>query len=907
MKHRSGIISLVIVAAAVLAILTLFVNYYGDWLWFRHLGFGGVFTTILITKILMFVVFFIIFAAAAALNISVAHKISRPTYVVREFNPEDQITALDLIFAPGRSKYAWTAITLLAAIVMGLGAVSYWDVVLKSLHASKFGVSDPIFSKDAGFYVFRLPLYHFLQGWYLYALLMVTAATLLCYHTRQAVTFDANQLFVYPKAGVHLAILGSLFVLGIAWMYRLHLYDTLYSTRGVAYGTSYTDVHALIPAYWVLVVLALALATTLLISAFLEKWKLIFYATAVFVAVIVVAGWIYPYLLQRYVVKPNEVTKESPYIINNIRFTRLGYGLNKIREKQFPMDHPVTYADIQKNRATIKNIRLWDRRPLIQTYKQLQEIRLYYDFKSVNVDRYSFGIPQEVALAARELPPSQIPLRARTWVNTHLIYTHGYGVVMNPVNEVTAEGMPKFILKDIPPRASVPLKISRPEIYYGEETDTYAIVRSKTKEFDYPRGNQNVYTTYQGDGGVQLSSWLRKIVYAWQFSDIKILLTGYVTDHSRIMLHRIITDRDETIAPFLSYDSDPYIVVGEDGRLYWIHDAYTTSNMYPYSEPITESRRTRGFNYIRNSVKVVIDAFNGKVSYYVVDPDDPMVRTYQKIFPSLFKPISAMPAFLKKHLRYPTDLFTVQAEMYNVYHMKDPKVFYNQEDLWNIPHEIYQGKEQKMIPYYIIMKLPGASSEEFILMLPLTPSRKNNMVSWMCARCDGEHYGELVVYKLSKEKLIYGPMQMEARINQKPDISSKLTLWGQKGSSVIRGNLLIIPIDQSFIYVEPVYLQSEQSEMPELKRVVVAFGEQLEMRTNLDRALRAVFKVEGIAPKQTQQAMAGHAVGILPEMARKALDHYNRALEALRAGNWGQYGQELNQVKRILEDISRKR
>jgi len=523
------------------------------------------------------------------------------------------------------------------------------------------------------------------------------------------------------------------------------------------------------------------------------------------------------------------------------------------------------------------------------------------------VDRYHFKKSYtEVALAARELPASQLPARAGTWLNIHMKYTHGYGLVMSPVNEITKDGMPDLIVQNIPPSSSV-LSITRPEIYYGEQTNQYALVNTKTKEFDYPSGNQNVYTSYQGKGGVLLSSLFRKLIYAWNFSDINILLTDYLTSTSRIMFHRIITDRDNTIAPFLGYDSDPYLVVGKDGKLYWIHDAYTTTNMFPYSQPFAEALNNKEFNYIRNSVKVVIDTYNGDVSYYVIDPSDPLVQTYEKIFPTLFKPISEMPVFLRRHIRYPMDLFQIQGEMYKTFHMTNPQVFYNQEDLWSLPTEVYNQNEQPMLPYYIIMRLPDTKSEEFILMVPFTPSNKNNMVAWLCARCDSNNYGQLIEYSLTKEKLIYGPLQIDARINQKPDISSELTLWGQMGSSVIRGNLLVIPIEHSFLYVEPVYLQSEQSKMPELKRVIVAVGEQLQMRDNLDDALRAVFSIEAVPPAQTQEALSGLPTGPLSDMAQEALDHYNKALDYLKNADWTKYGQELDSIKDILQRMAKKK
>ncbi len=778
---------------------------------------------------------------------------------------------------------------------------------MQFLHASKFGVAEPIFSKDAGFYVFRLPLYNFFEGWYLFSVVIVSIGVAISYFMDQAIGVQENRFYINQKARSHLAILGGLFFLGIAFVFRLKLYGLMYSSSGVAYGASYADVHAQIPAYWAVLTTALIVAILFFMMPYSNKWKFLLYSIGVYFAVLIVFSWIYPALIEQYSVKPTELTKETPYILDNINFTRLAFGLDKVEEKPFPVGQTMTYDDIKENDATIHNIRLWDARPLLETYRQLQEIRLYYNFKNVDVDRYHFnGSYTEVALAARELPASELPDRASTWLNIHLKYTHGYGLVMSPVNEITEDGMPNLIVQNIPPSSDV-LPITRPEIYYGEQTDQYVLVNTKTKEFDYPSGDQDVYTSYQGTGGVQLSSFFRRLIYAWKFSDINILLTDYLTNESRIMFHRIITDRDNTIAPFLTYDSDPYLVVGKDGKLYWIHDAYTTSSMFPYSEPYSQSEYGTGFNYIRNSVKVVIDAYNGDVSYYVIDPSDPLIQTYEKIFPTLFKPFSEMPAFLKEHIRYPMDLFQIQGEMYKTFHMTNPQVFYNQEDLWSLPTEVYNQNEQPMLPYYIIMRLPDTKSEEFILMVPFTPSNKNNMVSWLCARCDSSNYGQLLEYSLSKEKLIYGPMQINARINQKPDISSELTLWGQMGSSVIRGNLVVIPIEHSFLYVEPVYLQSEQSKMPELKRVIVAVGDQLQMRENLDDALRAVFSLDTIPPAQTQEALTGLPTGPLSNMAQEALNHYNKALAYLKNDDWTNYGQELDKIKDLLQRMAQKK
>ncbi len=907
MKAKKTVIGLISIIVLMIILFAIFVGYYGDWLWFRNLGYTSVFNTMVIAKISIFSIFFIIFLVLSTINIAIARRIGNNTRQNISIVPEDPNQALLLLFKGKTAKYVWGVIILLLAVILGVSASGYWESFLQFLHSSKFGITEPIFGKDAGFYVFKLPIYNFLQGWYLSLVVIIFISVLVSYSIDNALSFTDNRFKIIPKAKHHLSILLGFFLLGLAYGYRLKLYMLLYSQRGVAYGPSYTDVHIQIPAYYIILVITFILAFIFLLEPLFKKGKIIKYSVITFIVALVGIVWIYPPIIQQYVVKPNELLKETPYINNNIKLTRFAYGLNKIEEKKFDVNQEINFEDIRKNHHTIKNIRLWDRRPLIQTYKQLQEIRLYYDFNNVDVDRYHFGNKYtEVALAARELPASQIPVRARTWVNTHLIYTHGYGVVMSPVNEVTKNGMPNFIIHDIPPVSDVPLVIKNPAIYYGEQTNEYAIVHTRTKEFDYPKGDDNAYTEYSGRGGVRISNFFKRLVYAWNFSDMKILLTGYITDESRIMFYRNIVARDAKIAPFLTYDSDPYLVCGNDGKIYWIHDAYTTTNMFPYSEPVVQNLGERGANYIRNSVKVVIDAYNGDVSYYVVNPNDPIIKTYEKVFPNFFKPFSEMPVFLKKHIRYPMDMFDIQTHMYNVYHMTDPQVFYNQEDYWQVPMEIYRNSKQEMLPYYIIMKLPKGTSEECILMLPLTPSNKDNMVAWMCARCDAPNYGELIVYDLPKDKLIYGPMQIEARINQKPNISSGLTLWSQKGSHVIRGNQLIIPINKSFIYVEPVYLQSDQGEIPQLKRVIVAFKEKIEMEKTLDQALRSVFQASNVPDVETTKAISGKIIiESLPTKAKQALSHYNKAVKFLKNDNWAAYGEELNKMKQILVDMSK--
>ncbi len=875
-----------------ISLVNLFVRYYGEWLWFEHLGYGSVFVTNISTQILSFVLFFFVFVVFAGFNLYYAFvnlsKSQTPIPFVKD-NTRQKFASLHRVKS---SKWPWIGITLFFGFIMGSFASGYWIDFLKFLHPSSFHLKEPIMNKDVGFYLFYLPLYQILLRWYFTALVLSSVLVLFFYNLHGLFRLQKNRVEIKTSIKKHLLLLGAFFALGVCAHYILSIYNLLYSSNGAAFGASYADVHAQIPAYKTIVVVTAILTLLLFSYPFHKKVSLVGGALSLWLVVLVGFVWIYPSLMERYIVKPTELQKETPYIANNIQFTSKAYGLDKIQIKPFAADNNASYRDILENHNTIENIRLWDRRPLLQTYKQLQEIRLYYDFKNIAVDRYRFDKYTEVAAGVRELPVSNIPSRAQTWVNRHLIYTHGYGIVMNPVNEITPNGMPNLIVKDIPPHSSAPLKLDQTAIYYGEATNQFVLVDTKAKEFDYPKGEKNVYTHYKGDGGVEISSLFRRFVYAWKFSDIDTLFTSYLQNKSRIMFHRNITERAATLAPFLAYDKEPYAVVGKDGKIYWILDTYTTSDMYPYAEPLSGNPIQRGVNYIKNSVKVVIDAYNGDVSFYALDSDDALLQTYEKIYPKLFKPFEKMPKFLQAHIRYPTDLFDIQVKIYNAYHMTDPKVFYNQEDYWQIPNVIYQGVQQKMVPYYIIMRLPDMKKEEYILMLPLNPSTKDNMVAWMCARCDIPHYGDLIVYTLPKEKLIYGPMQIEARINQKPEISAELTLWGQQGSRVIKGNQLVIPIKNSFIYVEPVYLQSEEGQIPQLKRVIVAFKDKIAMRKTLYEALQAVFGV----------SIPNRAITKTPttKKMKEARKHYNQAMQFLQQGNWVDFGKEMQQLQTIL-------
>jgi uncharacterized membrane protein (UPF0182 family) len=629
------------------------------------------------------------------------------------------------------------------------------------------------------------------------------------------------------------------------------------------------------------------------------------------VALLLVDG-LYPWFQQQFIVKPNELDKELPYIKHNIELTRKAYGLDEVETKEFPAHNQLNRQDLQANQSTISNIRLWDYRPLLDTYRQLQEIRLYYQFNDVDIDRYTLDNKyQQVMLSARELSSDQVPAKAQTWVNQRLKYTHGYGLVMNSVNRVTADGLPELLLKNIPPVSSVDLQVSEPGIYYGESTDNYIFTGTRTPEFDYPLGNKNAFTTYKGKGGVPIPSLWHRLAYAYDLGSLEILISNYFSHNSRIHYYRQIQKRISQVAPFLRFDGDPYMMV-IDGRLQWMIDAYTVSDRFPYSQPVLQSNdgnsvlqasQLKGIvrgnvNYIRNSVKVVIDAYDGTMQFFVVDEQDPVLATYRRIFPTLFQSKDQIPPAVKAHFRYPLGLFKIQAQMYLSYHMSVPEVFYNQEDLWRFPTEVYEGNKQLMEPYYIIMRLPEEEREEFILILPFTPVNKDNMIAWMAARSDGEHYGKLLLYEFSKQELVYGPSQIEARIDQNPEISQQLTLWSQEGSRVIRGDLLVIPIEKSLLYVEPVYLRAEQGQLPQLKRVIVAYHNQTVMAKTLEDCLAVIFgdkQLQKPTPRPIREDFSG--------LVEKALETYQKAQAAIGEADWNSYGQYQEELGNLLQQL----
>ena len=881
------------------AALSLFIliniskGFYTEWLWFSSLGYGSVYTTILKTKVLVFFSAAIIFCTLFLGNLVLATRLAPKTEV--HFWPWAIVHRL-------QKMLRWNVIlgTALLSIIFGLVAQGSWEVILRFFNGQPFGITDPVFHREISFYVFSLPFLHLLRGWLLGALIVTllgSAGVYLLSYTVQRLRFDFARPVLAHVSGLAIAILGL-----FAWSYWLGIWELVFSERGVVFGASYADMHAKLPAQWTLLVVVLICIGLFLVFVWRRNFRWPLYSIGGWIVAAIIIGGIFPGLVQRFQVQPNELARETPYIEYNIQFTREAFALNRIEEQPFPAEEAPTPQDIAQNEVTISNIRLWDPRPLKDTYTQLHSIRLYYDFNDVDVDRYTIdGEYRQVMLSARELSAEKLVGEAQTWITRKLQFTHGYGIVLSPVNKVTAQGLPVLLVENIPPVGAFDME--QPEIYFGEKTNDYVIVRTNTDEFDYPKGDENVYGQYQGKGGVSLDGFIRRLVYAWQLGDLNILISGELNPESRVLYYRNIRERVNHLAPFLKLDGDPYVVV-VDGRLFWIQDTYTTSDRYPYSEPLGG-----GLNYIRNSVKAVIDAYDGSTTFYITDPEDALIRTYQAIFPDLFVPAEQMPESLRTHWRYPEDMFHIQAEVYKSYHMRDARVFYNREDLWAIPREVYAGSEQLLEPYYIIMRLPDEKREEFLLMLPFTPANKNNAIGWLAARCDGENYGKLLAYHFPKERVVKGPSQIENRIQQDTIITEQFALWGRGGSRVIRGNLLLIPLGESNLYVEPVFLQAEAGGLPELKRVIVVAGEQTAMESTLEESIAAIFGPEAPptvtvvkppAPAEPEEPV----VADIAELIEEAQQHYNKAQQYLKAGEWAGYGEELEALKAVLDRLA---
>jgi len=878
---------------------------YVDWLWFKSLNYQFVYITRYASELLLSVAVFILAFLLLFLNLMLTRRtITSSIQSSRQVEEGGVVTLQSSPLIKFVNNKTLTIVFFLVSVLMSLMVSSSvtgdWVILQKFFHPSPFGLNDPIFNKDVGFYVFQLPFFQFLYKLSVSLIILIAIWVALAYFLASVASGNLNvkKIFNISAARYHLSILAAVFFLLRAWGYRLQEYSLLNSAQGVVFGPGYTDIHANLMAYKVMFFLAAITGVIVLVNIFMRRFRLIVYAIGFMITASIVLNGIYPTLVQKLVVLPSEMDKEKPFIENSIKYTRIAYNLGSIDKKLFPAGKTLSVSDVKENEDTIKNIRLWDYRPLQQTYSQLQEMRTYYEFRDIDIDRYNIdGQYRQVMLAARELNQALLPDQAKTWVNQHLKYTHGYGIAMSPVTEITGEGLPNLLIKDIPPTTSTNLKVNRPEIYFGELTNNYVIVNTRSQEFNYPMGEDNAWSTYQGKDGVKMGSIIRRLIFALTFNDYKLLLSGDVSGESQALYYRSLYQRVPKIAPFLLYDKDPYLVL-DNGKLYWMWDAYTTTNMFPYSEPFSNK-----MNYIRNSVKVVVDAYTGKVTFYIADSADPVLKTYQKIFPGLFT--SEMPSGLKEHVRYPEDLFRIQANKYMIYHMQNYRVFYNKEDKWDLPTEIFGSDEQTMESYYTIARLPGEEKPEYIQIIPFTPHNKKNMIAWFTCRSDGKNYGKLLVYEFPKQELVFGPMQVEARINQDTTISQQLSLWDQRGSQVIRGNMMVIPVKDSLIYVEPLYLQAQQGKMPELSRVIVAHGDHVAMERTLEESLEKIFGEQDIMGPSNQQ-LAGEQSATVSSLVQKANQLYDNAQKKIASGDWAGYGNLMEQLKDALNELATK-
>lgn len=886
-------------AVLLLVLFNWLLTTYTEWLWFTNLGYRQVWLTQWGAQVATFALFFIIATVILLPNWRIAFgraKRSRRTGAT-----------MNLLALPG---IGWliTAAALLLAALFASAAASQWEQFLRYFYRVPFGTADPIFGRDISFYLFELPVYRFLQNWLIPLLLFALVGVVGLYAAGDWRNVQRGnwQPQLQQTVRRHVALLAALFLGAWAAGYWLNIYELLYSRRAVAFGAGYTDLNASLLAIRVEMVVVILLALAVAANIFIANSRLPLILGGVWLVAAIGLGMIYPAVMQRYIVEPNELALERPYISHNIRFTRLGFGLEAVESRPFGNPDELSESDLAENTAALQNIRVWDYRPLHETYVQLQGLRPYYQFPEIDIDRYEInGQTRQVMLAGREL--NKTKLTGQSWVNQRLEFTHGYGVVMNPVDSFTAEGRPVFFLRDLPPRSTVDLEVTRPEIYYGELMDDVVFVNSGLEEFDFPQGNENVYSHYSGQGGVPLSSSLRRLAFALRFGEANLLLSQYITPSTRVMFHRPITERVLRIAPFLYLDHDPYLVVA-DGRLVWLIDAYTRSSYFPYSQPVSE-----GYNYIRNAVKITVDAYDGTVNFYLARPDDPIIQAYDRALPGLFRPLAEMPAALQAHIRYPEDLFEVQTRQYLMYHMTDEQVFYNQEDLWEIPQEILDNNTAALMePYYVFFRLPGEEETEYLLIQPYTPAGKANMIAWIAARNDLPNYGELVAYEMPKQELILGPSQVEARINQDPIISQQIALWDRSGSEVIRGNLIVIPINNSFLYVEPLYLRADNGAQPELKRVILASGNRVVMRPTLNEALSALLDepVTDVIVSEPPPAEEGEtptdsppAEASLEALIQSANAHFAAAEAAQREGDWATYGRELELLRQDLQRL----
>lgn len=892
------------VAVVILLLLGSVSGFIVKMLWMKELSYSAVFWKIKSYEALLFAFSFIIVILFMGWNIRL---------VIRYVNPirlnfgqgTDGAPVIKILQKKTVHWLLWIG-TGLFALIFALVGMSHWDELLRFVNAQPFHQQDPIFGKEIAFYIFRLPFLEFIQN--SVTTIVVLAGVLLLFIA--IVKGDVLQLFktgsfslknmpifrrVLINAGIASLLLG--------WGYYLDRFHLLHKNNDLIFGANYTDIHILVPVYWMLLIGYVLFGLYLLFGRrFITKKRLIG-GPIILLCMNFIGLLIVPATVQNFKVDPSELAMETPFIKNNIQFTRSAYELDSVKVKNYDAVDTINFSQIKKHQKAIRNIRIWDQNLTVQTYKQLQEIRSYYEFYNIDLDRYQTPDGyRQVLISARELT-NVLSENAQTWVNKHLQYTHGYGVVMSPTTEKTPEGSPVFYIKDLPPTSNLGMEVKQPAIYYGESKSGFKIVNTEINELDYPKGDHNVYTNYKGKGGVPINSIFSQLLFAWEFSDINILLTNYIHQGSRIQFWNSIETRVKKVAPFLKFDKDPYIVLNE-GKIYWMIDGYTEAKQYPYASPYSGNK-----NYIRNAVKVIVDAYEGSVKFYVASANDPVIKVYQKAFPGMFHSLQEMPEGLRKHIKYPKDLFEIQLEKFSVFHMTTPQVFYNQEDLWERPTETYGGKQIKMRPYYLLGTLPESKQLEYLLISPMTPKQRDNMISWMVVKSDEEGYGQIINYELPKERLFLGPAQIEAKINQNTTISKQLSLWDQKGSKVIRGNLMIIPIDSAFLYVEPVFLFSTNVNIPQLKRVIATSGGKVVMEKTLQDAIYALFDKE-IGAEQTaidKDTVVDGAKNILPVLGTADQDKIQQLIRlwkemktAMQAGEWEKYGEKMDEINALL-------
>ncbi len=873
-------------------------------LWLSELGYSQVFWTLKTTQVILITVAFAVIGGYLVPNFRfLADQLKQISFTGTPLQGVD----FD-IHSPKqqkRIKQFFTLAALVITLMFAFGFYIRWDESLLFVWNVPYGETDPLFGRDIGFYLFQLPFWELLQTSMLVLTFLTTAILAIVYLFTGLLGMQPGKGFTASEPVMnHLKFNGGLWLLFLSWGFYLDRYGLLYKSDGIVFGAGYTDVTIELPALWLLFVITLALSLMLMVSRWVKLGKVVPGLAILGVIVFVGGKIVLPGVVQNFSVNPNELQLETPYLENNIKMTRMGFGLDNVREVEYQADDTLTIADIRNNQDAVDNIRLWDPRLLISTYKQLQEIRSYYEFYNVDNDRYVIdGKQTQVMLSAREIART-LPSQSDTWVNRHMQYTHGYGLTMSPVTETTRQGEPRLIVRDLPPVYNSPdLRIDNPAIYYGENSSGYYIVNTGVEELHYPAGDENVYTHYSGQGGIQFSSFFRTLLFAWELGDINIILSDYIHNESRLQIWRSVQERVQRIAPFLTLDRDPYLVKN-NGKLYWIQDAYTTSSHFPYSTT------KRGVNYMRNSVKIIVDAYEGTVDFYMVEDNDPILNVYASIFPDLFKPKSEVPGGMDAHFRYPQDLFEIQMETFNRYHMTRPQVFYNQEDLWTRPNEKYGGRQILMEPYYVLARLPDEEELEFMLISPLTPENRDNMISWFAAKSDPREYGQLIVYKLPKDRLIYGPAQIEARIDQDPEISRQIALWDQRGSRVIRGNLMVIPIENSFLYVEPVFLLADGVDIPQLQRVIVAIGDNIAMQPTIEGAMLELFgDLAGISSPLAQTVadpeLTADEIAIGQDLRSEEYEQLRSLWQDMRSaledGDWARYGEILAEMDALIE------